>query len=83
MFCLSCASANQVEFSTEMIVHLGGLKNVGSPGVWLFPKLLICLDCGCARFTVPETELALLNPNALEREGGPSHGRLKHSRLVL
>jgi hypothetical protein len=28
--------------------------------VWVFPKLVICLHCGLAEFTVPEGELHLL-----------------------
>jgi hypothetical protein len=60
MSCLSCASGNQAEFSAEMIIHFSGLKNLDKPGVWVFPKLLVCLDCGFSRFTTPESELALL-----------------------
>jgi hypothetical protein len=60
MYCLLCASANQAEFGTEILVHFRGLKNLNKPIVWLFPKLLVCLDCGFSRFTIPETELAFL-----------------------
>ena len=60
MSCPECASSNQSEFPTEMMIHLLGLKNVDNPGVWVFPKLLVCLDCGFARFTVQRPELALL-----------------------
>ena len=58
--CMSCASSNQAEFTAEMLVHFGGLKKVERPGVLLFPKLLICLDCGFLQSTVPAPELALL-----------------------
>jgi len=60
MSCQSCRLGNQVELSAEMMLHLGGLKNLDNSGVWLFPKVLVCLDCGSARFTVLESELALL-----------------------
>jgi hypothetical protein len=43
-----------------MILHFRGLKNVDKPGVWVFAKFLVCLDCGFSHFTVPESELALL-----------------------
>jgi hypothetical protein len=43
-----------------MNIHLSGLNNLDKPGVFLFPKVLVCLDCGFSRFTTPETELALL-----------------------
>jgi hypothetical protein len=60
MSCLSCASHNQAEFSSEMVIHLTRLKNADNPGFFLFPKILVCLDCGFSRFSVPEDELALL-----------------------
>ena len=60
MSCPSCASEIQVEFPAEMMFHFSGLKNIDVPGVWVFPKVLVCLGCGVARFSVPETELALL-----------------------
>jgi hypothetical protein len=60
MGCELCASARQTEFPAEINVHFSGLKNTDRPGVWVFPKLLVCLDCGFSRFTVPETELRVL-----------------------
>lgn len=67
MSCLICGLGNQVEFSVETIIHLGGLKNLDKSGVMLFPKVLVCLDCGFSQFTVPKAELALLasdSPNS-------------------
>ena len=60
MRCASCCSEKQGEFSAEMIIHFQGLKNVDNSGIWLFPKLLVCLDCGVSRFIVPGAELASL-----------------------
>jgi hypothetical protein len=58
MSCLSCGSGYQEELTTEMVIHFSGLKNLDKPGVWVFAKFLVCLDCGCSHFTVPERELA-------------------------
>jgi hypothetical protein len=58
MPCQSRESAKQAEFTAEILIHFPGLKNLDKPAVWLFPKLLVCLECGSARFNVPETELA-------------------------
>jgi len=60
MSCQSCRLGNQVELSAEMMLHLGGLKNLDNSGVWLFPKVSVCLDCGSARFTVTEAALRSL-----------------------
>jgi hypothetical protein len=58
MSCQICGSGNEAELTAEMLVHFPALKSLDKPAVWLFPKLMVCLDCGCSRFTVPERELA-------------------------
>ena len=68
MSCLLCASANQGEFGTEILVHFHGLNHLDKPPVWVFPKLSVCLDCGFSRFTTPERELAILAGGALTIE---------------
>jgi hypothetical protein len=58
--CPFCASGREREFTAEINIHFSGLKNLDKPSVLVFPRLLLCLDCGFSRFTVPEAELALL-----------------------
>ena len=65
MTCLSCPSAKQAELTAEMVVHFPGQEHLAKPGVWLFPKLVVCLDCGFSRFTVPEAELTLVAGSTL------------------
>ena len=60
MSCKSCQSQNQRNFNGEIAIHFPGLKGLDKPIVWVFPKLLVCLDCGFAEFTVPERELQVL-----------------------
>lgn len=50
MLCTSCASGHQAEFTAEVNLHFDGPKYIDEPGVLMFPKLLVCLDCGFARF---------------------------------
>jgi hypothetical protein len=69
MSCLLCGSGHQAEFSAEMMIHFMGLNHLDKPGVWLFPNLLVCLDCGSSRFNVPDKELALLASGALTSKG--------------
>jgi hypothetical protein len=68
MSCLSCGSKKQAEFPAEMLIHFRGLRNVDKPGVWVFPKLLVCLDCGFLQSTVPAPELASLAASIPEME---------------
>jgi hypothetical protein len=60
MPCNSCESVNQKKFSVEMGIHSPELENIDKPVVWVFPDLVICLDCGTAEFAVPEAELRQL-----------------------
>jgi hypothetical protein len=60
MNCPSCASDAQAEFNAEINFHLSGPRNTDCPGLLVFPKLVVCLECGFSRFTTPEAELALL-----------------------
>jgi hypothetical protein len=59
VICKSCGSVNQKKFNAEMGICFPGLKNIDRP-VWVFPELIICLDCGMAEFNVPEAELRQL-----------------------
>jgi hypothetical protein len=43
-----------------MGIHSPGLKNLDKPIVWVFPELIVCLDCGAAEFVVPENQLGVL-----------------------
>ncbi len=73
--CPVCGVPNHAEFIAEVNVHLrlDIHKNLGQPGVLLFPTLLVCLHCGFSRFSMSDTELKRLEidcPN-----GGPSNDR--------
>jgi hypothetical protein len=60
MSCKSCKSENQSNFNGEIAIHFPGLKGLDKPIVWVFPKLVVCLDCGFTEFAIPETELRLI-----------------------
>ena len=60
MPCSLCQSSNQVEFPAEINIHFPGPENFTKPTVWVFPKILVCFDCGLSMFTTPKDELARL-----------------------
>jgi hypothetical protein len=62
--CKSCGSVNQGKFSAELGIHFLGLKSIDKPVVWVFPELVVCLDCGTAEFAVPEELRQLAKGNA-------------------
>jgi hypothetical protein len=60
MPCKSCGSVNQSKFTAEMGIHVSVLKNIDKAVVWVFPELVVCLDCGTAEFAVPQADLRQL-----------------------
>jgi hypothetical protein len=40
-----------------MCIHFPRLKDIDKPGVWVFPELVVCLNCGTAEFAVPKADL--------------------------
>ena len=44
----------------EMGIRSPGLKGLDKPIVWVYSELIVCMDCGAARFVVPEAELRVL-----------------------
>jgi hypothetical protein len=62
--CCSCTSTEQMEFIGEICLHFqGGLESLNKPLIWAFPHVLICFECGSARFKIPEAELKLIQQN--------------------
>ena len=57
MSCRSCASEKQTEFGAEINIHFPGRKGLDKAALLVFPKLVVCLDCGFTEFTIPENEL--------------------------
>jgi len=60
MACRRCSSDNESKFSVEMNFHFPGVEGLDKPTVWVFPDVVVCLDCGFAEFTVPQRELRTL-----------------------
>jgi hypothetical protein len=60
MSCKSCQFEKQREFNGELAIHFAGLAGLDKPIVWVFPKLLVCVNCGFTEFVVPEAELRVL-----------------------
>ena len=64
MSCGACKSNKRSSFGGEVAIHFPGLKGLNKPIVWVFPSLMVCLDCGLTEFSVPESELRVLAQGA-------------------
>lgn len=60
MSCKSCQSENERTLNGEVAIHFPGPKGLDKPIVWVFPKLLVCLNCGFTEFEIPKAELRQL-----------------------
>ena len=60
MSCHSCRSGHVLEYPAEVNIYFPGMKGLSIPTVWVFPKLLVCLDCGAAEFLIPDEERKVL-----------------------
>jgi hypothetical protein len=63
MPCKSCLSEDGRTFNAEIAIHFPRPEDLKKPMVWVFPKLLVCLNCGFTEFAIPETELRRLVGN--------------------
>jgi hypothetical protein len=59
MACTSCGSKNLRSFKGEIAVRYPGLERTDGPPVWVYPELVLCLDCNNALFAVPGAALRL------------------------
>jgi len=61
MTCKACGSDKLSTFNGEIAIHVPGLEGLNEPIVWIFPKVLVCLNCGLGQFAVPKPELSVLS----------------------
>ena len=59
-YCSSCGSTKVSKLSGEMALHFRGLQNINKPVVFMFPEVVVCLDCGASNFPIPQPELQRL-----------------------
>ena len=67
MSCTRCLSLHQTELNSEINLHFLGLPNLGEPGIFVFPKVLVCLDCGLSEFVIQKHELAQIMEKSITR----------------
>jgi hypothetical protein len=80
--CKFCSSARLTKLSGEICLHFPGMEGLNKPAVFVFPKLLVCFDCGFTESTLSETELLQIreasssfnNGSEMIHPSGPSGG---------
>ena len=66
MSCKSCQPNSQVELPAEIAIHFPGFESLNTPHVFVFPDIVICVDCGSTNFTVPEADLQSIRERAYQ-----------------
>lgn len=57
MACKKCGSVRQKPLNAEMNLHFPGIEGLDKPTVWVFPEVVVCLNCGFAEFSIQKPEL--------------------------
>jgi hypothetical protein len=70
--CPKCAFESQMQFVTEVNVHLPNPYSE-QVGIFLFPRLSVCPNCGSAQFKVPSEDLRRLVQQAKPLPSRPKH----------
>ena len=72
--CISCGSTNLSKLSGEVALHFCGLRNIDKPAVFVFPEIVVCLDCSASNFAMPQPELRRLRSlNAVRSDTHNAH----------
>jgi len=83
MSCTRCLSLHQTELNSEINLHVRGLPNLGESGIFVFPRVLVCLDCGLSQFIIEERELAeIMERNLTQRGLGAKPIRAVRKRIL-
>jgi hypothetical protein len=53
MKCEYCGSRETKTFQAEMSLPFPGIERINVAPVYLCPQILICLNCGTSRFSIP------------------------------
>jgi hypothetical protein len=67
--CDSCASSNLIELSGEVCLHFPGITGLKKKPFFVFPRFLVCLDCGFLRSQLSAEDLAQVRKVIASVEG--------------
>ena len=57
MSCSTCHSRNLREFESEITIHIEeGIDDLSKLNVLVFPKIMICMDCGFMQGQIKEDD---------------------------
>jgi hypothetical protein len=55
--CGSCGSVSAIELASETCLHFPGLKGLNMEPIFIFPKTVVCLNCGSMQSSLAEREI--------------------------
>jgi len=68
--CQSCSSSNLLALDAEICLHSPGLNGLKKTPQFIFPKVLVCLECGLMQGSLAAAELSLTQ-NLRQVSGNP------------
>jgi hypothetical protein len=65
--CIYCGTEHMQMLNGEVALHFAGIENIDKPATFIFPKILLCLDCGAAHFVIPDaTRISLMRTSSAD-----------------
>jgi hypothetical protein len=68
----SCPSAKLIELISETCLHFPGLNGLKAVPIFVFPKIVLCTDCGLMQANLSATDLELIRHAYAKVEGASS-----------
>ena len=62
--CKSCASSNLIELSAEANLLFPGLNGLRTEPIFVFPKFMVCTECGFVQSNLSHKELEKVRQGA-------------------
>src|SRR5215813_6068661 len=65
MTCKSCATNEMATLNGEVAIHFPGFEGLDKDIVWVFPKLMVCLQCRFVEFVLPDEQREQLKKDSV------------------
>jgi hypothetical protein len=74
MSCNKCASENERTFKSEMVLNFHEIENLSREPVYVCEDIVVCLNCGHAEITIPQSGLDRLTASPAKQSKAASRG---------
>jgi hypothetical protein len=70
--CKACNSSKLIELTAEICLHFPGPSGLKTDPIFLFPKIVVCSDCGLMQANLSAGDLEQIRQGVAKVEGAPA-----------